>query len=284
RGGCRVSATTTGLRSPLRCRRRRRPTASSVARRTLTKHFPDADIHAPPRRRPATRETSRGSPGITGHGSRVTGHGSRVTGPVRRRRAHRAGRRASHLPAGRPPPAGRVTGPGRVSAPGKCFVSAPRATLEAQSASPAPATERCETSRPGRARQMLMQTTDPAGADDLSGLSVAELARATKREAEKFQRGEPSQDAFGVELFRRGVWYRDTAAWEAVGAQYRGLLLTWIKRHPASPLVHEDDDYWIHQAFTRFWQAVYTERIHHFATLAALLSYLRMCTHSVLMD
>jgi hypothetical protein len=131
---------------------------------------------------------------------------------------------------------------------------------------------------------MLMQTTDPAGADDLSGLTVAELARATKQEAEKFQRGEPSQDAFGVELFRRAVCDRDTAAWQAVGAQYRGLLLTWIKRHPASPLVHEDDDYWIHQAFTRFWQAVNTERIHHFTTLAALLSYLRMCTHSVLMD
>jgi hypothetical protein len=131
---------------------------------------------------------------------------------------------------------------------------------------------------------MLPRTSDPAAAGDLSRLSVNDLAGASRREGERFRRGEPSRDAFGIELFRRAVCGRETAAWEALAAQYRGLMLTWLKRHPAAALVHEEDDYWVNHAFARFWQALGPERIHHFTTLASLLAYLRMCTLSVLMD
>jgi len=115
-------------------------------------------------------------------------------------------------------------------------------------------------------------------------IPLAELVAACRAETERFLRREPSQEAFCRELFRRAVCDRDQPAWEAVFAQYRGMVLSWVRRHPVAATTREDDDYWVNRTFDRFWTAVGPERFGDFPSMAALLRYLKLCAHSVLLD
>jgi len=119
---------------------------------------------------------------------------------------------------------------------------------------------------------------------EVTKLPLAELAGACREENARFLRHEPARDDFCFELLRRAVLERDQRAWDAVFTQYRGLVLSWIRRHSAAPPGREDDDYWLNRAFERFWGAVGPERFGSFPNLAALLRYLKLCVHSVLLD
>jgi DNA-directed RNA polymerase specialized sigma24 family protein len=115
-------------------------------------------------------------------------------------------------------------------------------------------------------------------------MAVAKLAGACHEETGKFLRREPARDDFGFELFRRAICERDQSAWEALFAEYRGMVRAWVRRHPAAAAAGEDDEYWVNRAFERFFTAVGPERFGAFPSLAALLRYLKLCAHSVLLD
>lgn len=115
-------------------------------------------------------------------------------------------------------------------------------------------------------------------------LPLVELARRCREETLRFLGGEDRDDAFCFEIFQRAVVDRDDYAWEAIVAQYRGIVLAYVSQHTAAALLREPDDYWINRAFQRFWTAVGAERFGQFPDLPALLKYLKMCVHSVLMD
>ncbi|MGH2352042.1 MAG: sigma-70 family RNA polymerase sigma factor [Chloroflexota bacterium] len=117
---------------------------------------------------------------------------------------------------------------------------------------------------------------------DLTQRPVSELAAACRRETEKFRRGEPSRDDFCFELFRRAVCERHEEAWEAVIAQYRGIVLTWVRRNSAAG--REDADFWLNRTFDRFWSAVGPERFGMFDGLPKLLKYLQMCATTAVLD
>jgi hypothetical protein len=123
--------------------------------------------------------------------------------------------------------------------------------------------------------------------EGLNRWPLAEVSAACCEETRKFRAGQPSSDHFCYELLRRAVCERDGASWEAVLTQYRGLVLAWIRLHPAAvapAVAAEGDDYWINQAFSRFWAHVGPDRFGRFATLADLLKYLKSCVHSALVD
>ncbi|HEV8637344.1 MAG TPA: sigma-70 family RNA polymerase sigma factor [Chloroflexota bacterium] len=115
-------------------------------------------------------------------------------------------------------------------------------------------------------------------------MPVAELTSRCREETAKFRRGEPSDERYCFELIRRAVCARDQAAWEVVLAQYRGMVLAWVRQHPSAAALGEEDDYWVTSTFERFWSAVGPERFGAFPGLAAVLRYLKMCTHSLLID
>lgn len=119
---------------------------------------------------------------------------------------------------------------------------------------------------------------------DVAQLSLAELTRVCREETSRFLRNEPAGDEHCWEIFRRAVTARDARAWEAIVLQYQGMVLSWLRRHPAAPIAREDDDYWINRSFERFWSAVGPERFSDFPNLRAMLRYLKMCCHSVLLD
>lgn len=117
-----------------------------------------------------------------------------------------------------------------------------------------------------------------------SRLSLAALAAACGEETGKFLRHEPTDDRCCFELLRRAIQGGDQLAWEAVVTQYRGLVLGWVRQHPGAAAAREEDTYWINRTFERFWAAVGPGRFAAFAGLAALLRYLKLCAHSVLLD
>ena len=88
----------------------------------------------------------------------------------------------------------------------------------------------------------------------------------------------------GLELFRRAICEGDQAAWETVVARYRGLVICWTRRHQVAALLEDDAEYWVNRTFERFWVALTPARFQHFSALAAVLGYLRLCAHSVLLD
>jgi hypothetical protein len=115
-------------------------------------------------------------------------------------------------------------------------------------------------------------------------LSLVELARRCREETLRFLGGQDRDDAYCFEIFQRAVVNRDDAAWEAIMVQYRGIVLAYVGQHTAAGMLRESDEYWLNRAFQRFWSAVGAERFSGFPDLAALLKYLKLCVHSVLMD
>ncbi len=152
---------------------------------------------------------------------------------------------------------------------------------------------RADTDDKDRERQKLEDVHRTAAECTLDGgcrllmptnLSVAELARRCREETVRFLRGEPRDDTYCFELFQRAIAQREHDAWEAIIAQYRGIVLAYVGQHSASGLVHEPDDFWVNRAFQRFWMAVSPDRFGQFTDLPGLLKYLKLCVHSVLLD
>ena len=115
-------------------------------------------------------------------------------------------------------------------------------------------------------------------------MPLAELTGACQRETGKFMRRESACDAYCFELFRRAIRGHDQAAWDAVFAQYHVMVYSWIRQHPAAAVSREDSEYWVNRTFERFWSAVGPERFESFPGLPAILRYLKLCAHSVLLD
>jgi hypothetical protein len=123
---------------------------------------------------------------------------------------------------------------------------------------------------------------DPHEAD-LSRLPLQELITACREETARFRRDEPYRDDLCRELLRRGLCLQEEQAWEAIVEIYRGMVLAWIRQHPAHLSSDEEEDR-LYSAFERFWRAVGPGRFQLFASTASLLRYLKTCVHSVLLD
>jgi DNA-directed RNA polymerase specialized sigma24 family protein len=114
--------------------------------------------------------------------------------------------------------------------------------------------------------------------------TVADLARACREETDHFLHREPHREEFCFELFRRAICDRDQLAWAAVYAQYRGIVLAWLRQHPATATLPEEADFWLNRTFERFWGALGADRFDLFESLTAILRYLKLCAHSTVFD
>lgn len=127
-------------------------------------------------------------------------------------------------------------------------------------------------------------TTQVISRRQVQDMSASELADACREQTQRFLRDQTSDDAYGMELWRRAIEHRDELAWEALVAQYRGLVIASIRRHPLGRIVGEDEDDWVCRIFERFWRAIDANRLSSFNDIAAVMGYLKMCVHSVLTD
>jgi hypothetical protein len=119
----------------------------------------------------------------------------------------------------------------------------------------------------------------------VNNLSVGELARRCRLEAEKFVAGRACDGVYGLELFRRAIFQQDEAAWHAFYTQYQRLVAYWVQQHSKYRSSGEEVGYFVNAAFVRLWASVSRRRMQvQFHSLSGLLRYLKFCTYSAIED
>jgi DNA-directed RNA polymerase specialized sigma24 family protein len=91
-------------------------------------------------------------------------------------------------------------------------------------------------------------------------------------------------DQTGYTLFRQAIVDRDADAWASIGTCYQPLLMRWANQSLASMAIDESTMDLADHAFARAWAALTPVCFDKFASLAALLGYLRTCVASVAID
>ncbi len=116
-------------------------------------------------------------------------------------------------------------------------------------------------------------------------LALSTVAERCADESERYRTQQESDSRYCFELFRRAIVERIDAAWTLLFEQYERLVMKWIYDHPAFATSGESADYFLTLAFERFWQAVTpTKFSEKFATLGAVLQYLKLCVGGALID
>jgi hypothetical protein len=117
-------------------------------------------------------------------------------------------------------------------------------------------------------------------------MSLPVLAAHCMRELNKYRRGEPCTDTYGIELLRRATVQGDQEAWAWVQHCFGGVVLNWLRRHPkrAYPCRLESEEHYVALAFERFWQSTTSYQRVEFNTLAVALRYLRASLHGAILD
>ena len=107
----------------------------------------------------------------------------------------------------------------------------------------------------------------------LYALSVLALADQCKSEISKYRSGEPYNDQYCVELFRRAMRQHDPLAWEIVQQRFQETMFRWMRAHPQRELACrlDSEENYVAQAFARFWFATTNNPTLEFKTLAAAL-------------
>jgi hypothetical protein len=114
----------------------------------------------------------------------------------------------------------------------------------------------------------------------MSHLRTIELAQRCADETEKFTRQQQNDPQWCYELLRRALAERDVDAFNYVYRTYEGLVLSWVRRHSRFALTGESADYFAGDAFRSFYFALAGPKFERFSSVAAILSYLKMCVHT----
>lgn len=100
------------------------------------------------------------------------------------------------------------------------------------------------------------------------------------------QNSKTSQEQYAIELFRCAVMQHDPLARERVQQCFHETVLGWLRIHPLKETVcrFESEEYYVAQAFTRFWMVADTHQQGEFQSLASTLQYLQMSLNATLLD
>ncbi len=137
-------------------------------------------------------------------------------------------------------------------------------------------------------RKLQQRMIDPPAPAEVSPQTMSnfELADRCMDEIENFRRGEPSNDQYGIELFRRALKQLDPFAWETLQQRFNDMVHYWLRTHPMKQAAShfDSDENYVAQAFARFWRATAGNQKIDFTTLAAILRYLRASLSGAILD
>ena len=117
-----------------------------------------------------------------------------------------------------------------------------------------------------------------------TNLSLTDLARICTEETELFFQHRDHDTRYCFELFRRAIRENDQYAWEIIFNQYQSLVTGWVRQHQGFESSGEETQYFVTGAFAKISSILTAEKFDKFTDLKALLSYLKMCVHSVITD
>jgi DNA-directed RNA polymerase specialized sigma24 family protein len=120
---------------------------------------------------------------------------------------------------------------------------------------------------------------------DPSQMPLPQLVACCATERAKYRRGEPADPHYCLEIFRRALGTGTDAEWDALHTCFFADVLQWVRYHPVWKTAHlpEAQDSYAYEAFERLLIA---NRNHPLdvTSLGAILSFLRHCVSSVLLD
>lgn len=119
---------------------------------------------------------------------------------------------------------------------------------------------------------------------DLQHLPVDDLAKRCAQETELFFQHLAQDSKYCFELFRRAIRDTDQFAWDMIYAQYKSLVVGWVKNSQAFEASGEEVEYFVNSAFGKLAGILTVEKFSGFAEIGSLLRYLKMCVHSVIVD
>ena len=117
----------------------------------------------------------------------------------------------------------------------------------------------------------------------LADLPMTEVVQAARQEHMQYRHRQATADCYRYELFRRAIVQDDEWAWSALYEFYAPLVSVWILAR-ASRAGGSDLDSLVNETFARFARAVTARQWRDFASVGALLSYLKRCAHSAVLD
>jgi DNA-directed RNA polymerase specialized sigma24 family protein len=118
--------------------------------------------------------------------------------------------------------------------------------------------------------------------DPLAALPRDDLCRRCREETEHYRRARPVDGRFCLEIFRRAIVEHDQACWSELYDIYHDQALMWCRRAGAGQ--HADHEEIITEAWTRFWRYFTTTKLEEATGIAGVLTYLRSCIFTVVID
>lgn len=123
---------------------------------------------------------------------------------------------------------------------------------------------------------------------ELDNLTTTQLAERSQAEQGEFRQGKYNGHQATLELFYRAIAQQDEDAWALIHQQWSGRLMRWLLQHPLRDLAlkEADAESYLTEALSRFWLATARSRKFQgtFPTLPELLTYLRCCLNSAMLD
>jgi len=125
-----------------------------------------------------------------------------------------------------------------------------------------------------------------SAAPALSTMSAQVLAQHCIKEIGNYRKGEPSDEQFALELFRRATVQGSQDAWLWLQQCFGEIVLGWIRCHPRREAAYryDSEENYVARAFERFWQATTLNQKLEFSSLGAALQYLRASLNAAIVD
>lgn len=117
-------------------------------------------------------------------------------------------------------------------------------------------------------------------------MNLSDLQNRCWSEIEKFNRKEPNDDQYCLEIFRRALVQRDEHAWEILTRRFGGTIIGWLRRHPyreAAYRLHSEENY-VALTIERLWSVTVRNQSLEFTTLAGALKFMSASLNSVVID
>lgn len=118
----------------------------------------------------------------------------------------------------------------------------------------------------------------------LQHIALADLADWCAHQTELYFQHQSHDPRYCFELFRRAIREQDQSAWELICLQYQALVAGWVRQHSKFEAAGEEIQYFVNGAFGKIAVSLTPEKFGGFSDIGSLLSYLKMCVHSVIMD
>jgi hypothetical protein len=116
----------------------------------------------------------------------------------------------------------------------------------------------------------------------VEALSIDALAQQCRVEAARYRRGEPNDDRFALELFKRAVVDGENSAWIALQGIFHTQVIVWCRSAARCPSADPED--LACATWERFWRSFTPAKLAAAGHCAGVMSYLKLCARSAAAD